>query len=153
MLIRTHLTITLFFVLLFFNSVEHKIIFAVVSLIATFLPDVDSRFSKIGRKKILRPMQFFSGHRKIFHSFIFLILVSFGLYFISESVFLGFLFGYGIHIFSDGLTRQGVQIFYPFEIRVRGFIKTGGIIENILLICFIFADAMVILMMFFRIYS
>jgi membrane-bound metal-dependent hydrolase YbcI (DUF457 family) len=39
----------------------------------------------------------------------------------------GLFLGLGSHLLSDGLTRQGVNFFYPFtELRLKGWVKTGG---------------------------
>ncbi|MDP2672373.1 MAG: hypothetical protein Q8O84_01005, partial [Nanoarchaeota archaeon] len=59
MLIKTHLTITLFFILLLLPFVSYKIIFIAVALLATYIPDIDLESSKLGRKIIFRPLQFF----------------------------------------------------------------------------------------------
>jgi len=77
MLIRTHIAITLFFILLFIGSVENEIVFVFVALLATLIPDVDSKNSTFGNKKIFRPLQFFIKHRGFVHSFTFLILITF----------------------------------------------------------------------------
>lgn len=141
MLIRTHLTITAFFILLLFNSVENKLIFILVALIATYIPDVDSRKSKLGKHILFRPLQWFTKHRGVLHSFSFLIVVSFILYlFFSYSVLFGFILGYGLHLLADCLTIQGIRIFYPLKGKISGFIKSGGIIETIIFILFLLAD-------------
>ncbi len=150
MLIKTHLAISLFFVLLFIQSFESKIVFVLVALIATYIPDIDSRFSKLGRKKVFRILQWFAGHRKVFHSFLFLGLVFIGLYFVSEVVAFGFLIGYGSHLFADALTVQGICLFYPLNFKVRGFIRTGGFLEYVILICFILIDLWLIFLRFFN---
>ena len=132
MLIRTHLLITLFFVLILFSSVENKIVFAVVALIATFIPDIDTKFSKLGRKKVFRPLQFFISHRGFLHSFVFLGLISIVFYLFLPIVMLGFALGYGSHLIADSLTIQGIKPFYPFKRRWRWKIKTGGKLEVVL---------------------
>jgi len=54
MLIKTHLAITLFFILLFLSNIEHKLVFVLVALLATFIPDIDFKYSKIGKYKAFR---------------------------------------------------------------------------------------------------
>lgn len=149
MLIRTHLIIALFFSLLVLNFFENKFLFLVVVLISTFIPDIDSRFSKLGKLKIMRPLQFFAGHRKIFHSFIFLGLISYPLFFINKIIFYGFVLGYGIHLFSDCFTVRGINLFYPFEYKIKGFVRTGSLIETIIFYSFLFID-MFIFISYFR---
>lgn len=149
MFIKTHLLISIFGILIFvkfFNSIESKILFSFVVIIATFIPDIDSRFSKLGKKKFFRPIQFFIGHRGIFHSFTFLLIVFILLFFWKPLVAFGFLTGYGLHIFSDGLTRTGIYPFWPFKTKFKGFIKTGGIFEGFLFIIFLVLDAFLLVL-------
>lgn len=141
MLIRSHLTITIFFVLLLLDKVESKFIFVIVALMATYIPDIDSKKSKLGKYILFRPLQWFTKHRGIFHSFSFLIVVGFVLYlFFPYSFLFGFVLGYGSHLLVDCLTVQGIRIFYPLKFRVRGFIRSGGIIETIIFVVFLFLD-------------
>ncbi len=117
MLIKTHLSITIFFILFFINSVEHKLVFVVVALIATYLPDVDSRYSTLGRKKINRILQWFTKHRGMIHSFSFLLTITLFLVLFVPVVALGFFLGYGLHLFADSFTKDGIKPFYPWKKR------------------------------------
>ena len=151
MLIRTHLLITLFFVLILFSSVENKVVFVVVALIATFIPDIDTKFSKLGKRKVFRPLQFFVSHRGFLHSFIFLALISLIFYLFLPIVMLGFALGYGLHLLVDSFTIQGIKPFYPFKYRIRWRIKTGGRLETVVLVCFLIADLLLLFSMMFNI--
>ena len=126
MLIRTHLSITLFFILLFISNVEHKLVFVLVALTATFIPDVDSRFSSLGKKKTFRLLQFFIKHRGVLHSFSFLILVTLFFVLFFPIITLGFFLGYGLHLLADSFTVTGIKPFYPYKKKSSGRIKTGG---------------------------
>ncbi len=140
MLIRTHLVIIIFFILLFISIVEDKVLFVLVALAATFIPDLDSEFSKLGRRKIFRPLQFFVKHRGIFHSFIFLIvIIGFFVLFLPVVAFPLFL-GYGIHLLADSFTMNGIKPFYPFNKTSSGKLRTGGKTESLLFVFFILAD-------------
>lgn len=151
MLIRTHLLITLFFVLILLSSVENKVVFVVVALIATFVPDIDTKFSKLGRKKVFRPLQFFVNHRGFLHGFIFLALISLVFYLFLPVVVFPFILGYGLHLVADGLTIQGIRPFYPFKRRLRWKIKTGGKLETVLFVGFLIADLLLLSSMFLNI--
>jgi len=151
MLIRTHLLITLFFVLIFLSSVENKVVFVVVALIATFIPDIDTKFSKLGKRKVFRPLQFFVSHRGFLHSFVFLGLVSFIFYLFLPIVMLGFALGYGSHLVADSLTIQGIKPFYPFKRRWHWRIKTGGKLEVVLFVGFLIADLLLLFSMMLNI--
>ena len=140
MLIRTHLSITLFFILLFISSVEHQFVFVVVALISTFIPDIDSKFSAFGKNKSLRVLQFFIRHRGLFHSFSFLIIITlfFALFF--PIVALPFFLGYGLHLFADSFTITGIRPFYPCKKKSKGKIRTGGKSETIVFLAFFIID-------------
>ncbi len=148
MLFRTHLVITIFFIILIFPYIHSPIIFVPVALFATLLPDVDSPYSKLGHHKIFRPFNFFTKHRGITHSLIFLVVISFFISIFSKEILFAFVLGYASHIFSDCLTKEGVPLFYPSEKRIKGLIKTGGITEVFISIIFIFADLSLILRIF-----
>ena len=66
---KTHLLIGLMVVLFFLPVVENKIVFILVTLFASALPDVDTGFSTFGQSKLARPLQLFVAHRGIIHSF------------------------------------------------------------------------------------
>lgn len=151
MFIRTHLLITLFFILILFQNLEYPVIFVVVALIATFIPDIDTKFSKLGKKKIFRPLQFFVNHRGFLHSFVFLGLISLIFYLFLPIVMLPFIIGYGTHLIADSLTIQGIRPFYPCKARLHWKIKTGGRLEVILFVMFLIADLVLLSSMMFNI--
>ena len=132
MLIKTHLMITSFFILLLFPFVSYKIIFIVIALLTTYIPDIDLESSKLGRKKIFRPLQFFVKHRGAFHSFTFLFLLTFLFLIFVPRIALGFFIGYASHLFADSLTISGIMPFFPWKRKSCGIIRTGGKTENIL---------------------
>jgi len=140
MLIKTHLSITLFFVLILISSVESKLVFVIVALIATFIPDIDSRFSTVGRRKIARVLQWFTKHRGITHSFTFLILITIFLVLFFPVISLGFFLGYSLHIFSDSFTKDGIRPFYPLKNKTSGSLRTGGRIEIGIFVAFVIVD-------------
>jgi membrane-bound metal-dependent hydrolase YbcI (DUF457 family) len=140
MLAKTHLAITLFFALLLTPFVQNQSFFIIFALISTLLPDIDSRFSKIGKRKAFRLIQLFLKHRGILHSFVFLFFVLFLLFLFFPAVALPFFVGYGIHLILDSLTISGTKLFYPSERVYYGFIRTGGRVEKIIFILFLVVD-------------
>ena len=144
MLLKTHFAIAVFFVILFLPIVNDKIIFVVTCLIATYLPDVDSPYSTLGRKKPSRIIQFFVKHRGFLHSFTFLLVVTvlFALYI--PILAFGFFLGYGLHLLIDSFTLEGIAPFWPFKKRVMGKLRTGGKIEIGILIAFIVVDVLLL---------
>jgi len=145
MLIKTHLAICAFFVLLFLPIVNHDFVFVVSALMATFIPDIDSRYSKLGRRKLARVLQFFTKHRGIFHSFSFLFLITLIIAIFFPVLAVGFFLGYGLHLFTDSFTIQGIKPFWPLRKDSMGGLRTGGKIETIILWIFIIADAVLLI--------
>ena len=140
MLLKTHLAIAVFFILVFIETVESKLIFVVVTLAATYLPDVDSRFSTLGRKKIARVLQWFTRHRGMIHSFSLLLIITFFLVFFIPVIAFGFFLGYGLHLLADSFTKNGIRPFYPWKKVSRGHIRTGGRFEIGVLVSFVVGD-------------
>ena len=148
MLFRTHLVIALFFILLFFSSITNPVLFISTAIFATLLPDIDSPTSKLGHYKIFRPLNFFTKHRGIIHSLTFLFLISIFLFLFWKEILIPFVFGYSLHLFLDGITVQGVNLFYPAKIKMRWIIRTGGIAEIFIFTAFVFADLFFIFKLF-----
>lgn len=148
MLIKTHLAICVFFILIFLPIINHDIVFVISALLATFIPDIDSRYSKLGRRKLARILQFFTKHRGIIHSFSFLFLVTIIIAIFFPVLAVGFFLGYGLHLFMDSFTIQGIKPFWPLKKDSMGNLRTGGRIESILLWIFTLADIVLIVGMF-----
>ena len=150
MLTRTHLAITLFFVLIFLNSFQDKISFVVIALISALIPDIDSKFSRLGKQKIFRILQFFIKHRGIFHSFTFLIIITLFFVLFYPIVAFPLFLGYGLHLFADSFTRRGIRPFYPLKNKFSGIVLVGGFTDISLFLGFAFFD---LIFIGIRIYS
>ena len=118
-------TYLLFFIFLFFS----------------LFPDIDEPKSFIGRKfgilsslikKIFR-------HRGLFHGIFIPLILFFIIGLVSN-------FQYGLivfiaylgHLIMDALTKEGVNFLEPLTtLRIKGFFRTGGILEKILFVCLI----------------
>ena len=143
MLLRTHLAVIIAAVILFFPhiaGINNKIIFIFIALIATMLPDIDTGFSTLGKMKGFRFLQFFVRHRGFIHSFTFAILISLILAIFWPVASLGFFLGYGLHLFIDGFTIEGIQPFWPYSKKSFWRLKTGSLFETTLFISFVFID-------------
>ena len=152
MLIKTHLAITLFFVLLFIPFVKLPVLFLIIALLATYLPDIDTKHSKIGHYFFMRPIQLFARHRGFVHSFTFLILITFGLVLFIPFLALAFFLGYCSHLIADSFTIEGIKPFYPHKRICCGRIRTGSIFETSLFTFFILADILLFLAKFSSIF-
>lgn len=140
MLIRTHLAIAVFVILLFVLHVNNPLVFVVVTLIATMLPDVDSAFSTLGKGKHWRILQFFAEHRGPIHSFTFCIIIAIVLSFFFPTLAFGFFLGYGTHLFVDSFTKEGIVAFWPYDKKSNGPLKTGGVLESSVFLIFLLVD-------------
>ncbi len=142
MLQKTHLAISILFILIFIELVEYKWIFVLAVLIGTYIPDIDSRYSSVGRRKTARILQIFTKHRGMIHSFSFLLTICLFLTLFFPKFVFGFFLGYGLHLFADSFTKEGIKPFYPWRKVSKGFVKTGGRFEVMILVGFIIADVM-----------
>lgn len=147
-MIKTHLALTILFIILLFSRVGNGIVFSAVALAATFIPDVDTKFSSLGKKKIFRPFQMFMKHRGIFHSFTFLLVLTLIFALFVPIIALPFFLGYGMHVFLDSFTADGIAPFYPYKKRIYGSIRNGSKSENFVFISFILVDLAILLFRF-----
>ena len=140
MLGRTHIVFGLLIGILLLKysflsalSLIKKIIFLALIMFFSLIPDVDEKKSKIGRK--VKLIGFFFRHRGFFHSLIFILIIGYILFYLFNLdyyVLIACTAGFFSHLVLDMLTISGIRL-YPFKARTRGFIKTGSLLENILL--------------------
>jgi len=150
MLTRTHLAITVFFILLLFSSVDYKLEFIIVSVIATFIPDIDFRFSKIGNYKTSRILQLFVKHRGIMHSFTFLFIISLFLILFFPVIAFPFFLGYSLHLLADSFTIKGIKPFYPSKKNFSGKLKSGSRAEILVFVSFLITDLLLFFIVIFN---
>lgn len=144
MLLRTHLALNAFIILLLMNYSSHSILFVCIALFATVLPDIDTPFSYIGRKKPSRIINFFTKHRGFLHSFTFLFLLTIIFALIVPQIAFAFFVGYGFHLFADCFTIQGITPFWPWKRKSCGRVETGGRFESSLFFIFLILDVIFI---------
>ena len=125
--------------------VSYKVVFVLIALFATYLPDIDVSSSKLGKKWIFRPLQLFVKHRGIFNSFTFLIAITFIFLMLVPILALGFFLGYGFHLFADCFTKEGIMPFYPWKKKSCGIIRTGGRFETSIFLIFLIFDFLMII--------
>ncbi len=131
----THLS----FAFLIFLSWNHNDVLSLLAcLLGSVFPDIDSSQSMLGR--FLRPVGWVSRHRGFFHS------VFSGIFF--ASIFLvydlslgaWFFAGYMSHLILDSLNHAGIAFLNPLSRwRIRGSIKSGGILDRMMMIVFLVA--------------
>src|SRR3989338_10730817 len=113
MMHKTHVAIALFVALIFLPSISEKIVFLPIVLISTFIPDLDSPFSRFGRYRASKALQVFTKHRGFLHSFTFGVIFSAFLAFFFPITSLAFFLGYSTHILLDSFTPEGTRPFWP----------------------------------------
>ncbi|MGV8152390.1 MAG: metal-dependent hydrolase [Candidatus Nanoarchaeia archaeon] len=130
MLLRTHLAFSILIILILMPYADNKIIFIAFALLSTLIPDIDTAFSSIGNKAYARIVQVFVKHRGLIHSLTMAIILSLAIAILFPLASLGFFVGYSSHVILDSFTKDGIQPFWPIKSQSRGFIKTGGKIED-----------------------
>ncbi|MDO8517643.1 MAG: metal-dependent hydrolase [Nanoarchaeota archaeon] len=143
MLLRTHLAFAflVYFLLLWLNFLDEKILFLSFLIAATILVDIDSKKSFIGKLFIFRPLQLFFSHRGVFHTLLAAVVFSFFIYLYSKTAAFAFFLGYILHLILDCMTYFGVKIFWPlFNWKIAFGMKTGGLIEEILFVLVLLMD-------------
>lgn len=149
MLMKTHLAISIFAILFIISSVSSKVVFVVVALVATLLPDIDSGFSTMGRHALFKPLQFFTQHRGMVHSFTLCLIFSLLFAFYVPVLTLPFFLGYGLHLLVDSFTTEGIRPLWPLRFEAAGLIRVGGTIERALFLAFCVADLVLFVGLFF----
>lgn len=138
--------ITVFFLQLFNiqpNGIGESLIFFVLVLLGSLLPDLDTPKSKLGRK--FWPISFiislFVKHRTATHSLLFVAVVGavsgilFATFSSSWFFILAITVGTSSHIVGDWLTKRGVPFLYPFKkerFKAPITFETDGFVEKIL---------------------
>jgi len=135
-------------VLFLFPHVSNKWVFVPIVLIASLLPDIDSAFSTAGRNVFARILQFFVKHRGVIHSLTFAVLVSLVFAFFWPPGALPFFLGYSFHLLADSFTPDGIRPFWPLKSVVKGRIKSGGRIEDVLFVVFLILDVLLLVGLF-----
>ncbi len=145
MMRTTHLLFAAFIYLLLIklNIISFSVLGLVIVLIATLIPDIDAETSKLGKKVKLISTAF--KHRGFFHSLLFGILVAGIFYYANSSLYIEFTIGYIAHLFLDSLNYAGINLLWPLPTGSKGFIKTNGLTEKLLMLCFFIVNVLLIL--------
>lgn len=146
---NTHLAFGLLFALILapLLGTSNNYVFFGIALLFALIPDIDHPQSKLGRKIFAsKIINILFGHRGFFHAV--WIPVALG---ILIGIWQGFVYGMAIiigylaHLFSDGLTKSGINLIHPIQqLRMQGFVETGGIMEWLLFIAVLAIDAILL---------
>ena len=152
MLLRTHLAISIFAILLFLPYVDAKFLFIFVALIASIIPDIDTGFSTIGRTTGTGIIRFFVKHRGAIHSFTIAIILSFLLAVVNPKLGLPFFIGYSSHLLGDSFTKEGIQAFWPVKKVSSWHIRTSSLTETSLFVIFSIIDLLLLIFLFINVF-
>src|SRR3989338_641887 len=148
MMYRTHALFGIFLALVFLDYANNKLLFFLVVLASTFLPDIDCTHSYLGREKIFRPVEWFVKHRGLFHSLVFCIFVAGIFAFTYPLLALPFFLGYAGHLLLDSFTNNGIRPFWPFKKELKGFVRTDGKVEKGIFYFLILANVLLLVKIF-----
>ena len=147
MMFKTHFVFSLLVALLTYSLFDINVyLFIIICVIAGTLPDIDHPKSKVRIPIISHIINFFFGHRKLFHSIFFVIILGLIIKSFFGNYYIPFELGYLSHIILDALTKQGINFIYPFkQLTVKGFIRTNGFLEKILFVVLIILNVVVLI--------
>lgn len=140
----THLSAGIFAALVLFSFVHNPFLFGLIVIISSLLPDIDTPTSKLGRNNFSKTLTAFFKHRGVIHSVFFMLLVYFFLLMFWHFAALPFLVGYSVHLLLDLLTPRGLRLFWPFKFRIKGFVRSGGLLEVFVFVIFLILDCALI---------
>lgn len=114
-----------------------------ILILSTSLPDIDHENSRIGRAfpATSWTISMVFGHRGFLHA----ALLPAGIWwvmsrYVAPYAGLAALTGMATHLACDCLTKEGVPLFAPVsQWHVRGFVTTGGLVEQAILIVILIA--------------
>lgn len=140
MLFKTHIafSIAVWFLLNHFLVMPFWALFFI--LLATAFVDIDIKNSKFGNRWYFRPLQWMTRHRGVLHSLFFGLLLSLVVGSFNLWAGFGFFVGYVSHLFLDCWTKSGVRLFWPFGWKVKGFVRSGGVVEDVIFVLFLLLD-------------
>ena len=152
MLFRTHIVFSLavYFLLSYFLIMPVWVLGFI--LLATAFVDIDVGNSSFGNRWYFRPLQWMTKHRGVLHSLVFALVLSLILGSVSLWAGFGFFVGYISHLFLDCFTKSGIGLFWPFKWRVRGFVKSGGIVEQVVFVLLLLGDVALVILYYINAY-
>jgi len=140
MLFRTHIVFSLAIYFLLSHYITMPWYVLIFVLLATAFVDIDIKNSKFGNRWYFRPLQWLTQHRGFFHSLFVGLILSLLIGTFSLWGCFGFFVGYVSLLFLDCFTRTGVALFWPLGFKIKGFIKSGGIVEQVIFVLLLLGD-------------
>lgn len=152
MMFPTHLAFGIFLGLLMikldFLNINNNLLFLITISFASIIPDIDLLHSTISKKTrtATYAISYFFKHRGMIHSIFVPIIIFIIVYTLNKEIASAILLGYSSHIILDSLNKTGTRPFLPVtKYKIKGFLKTGGVIDFLLLIILIILTVIVII--------
>lgn len=137
-----------YFLLSYFLEIPLFVLFFV--LFGTGFVDIDAKGSKFGNHWYFRPLQWITKHRGFVHSLIAGLIFSLMIGLINLWGGFGFFIGYISHLFLDCFTKSGVKLFWPFKFKIKGFVRSGGMVEDVIFVLLLLGNIFVVGKLFFN---
>ncbi len=135
MLSRTHLAFGVLVGILLHPFIGgNTVIFFVVLAFAALLPDLDHPDASLNQTLVFtRIIPKVFKHRGLLHTIWCPVLLSLAVTILSNPFYgVAVFLGYTSHLFSDSITKRGINFFYPFsQFKIAGFIETGTWMETV----------------------
>lgn len=135
---KTHLLFGLLLSVIWFEfvSTNNPVLTLILILLGSLLPDIDEKSSLLGRR--VKILSLFTKHRGFFHSILFGVVAVLLLSLIVSHIHVwAFVAGFVSHLVLDALTPMGVKPFWPSDVKVKGFVNVGGILEKVIFAVFV----------------
>lgn len=134
MLFRTHVLFGALVWFLLERFIEMPLYVLGFVLLGAVVVDVDVKNSRFGNRWYFRPLQWMTKHRGVIHSLVAGLFLSLIVGVFSLWAGFGFGVGYVSHLLMDCFTLAGVRLFWPLKFRLRGFVKSGGWVEDVIFV-------------------
>ncbi len=148
MIFLTHISFALFLGLIIIKYVDLRaniIIFIIITLFSSLIPDLDESKSFLG--KYVKPIGWLFKHRGLFHSIFLMIILMIIVFLITQNRTYAYavMIGFGSHLILDSMTVSGTTLFWPSKLRIKGKIRTCGLIDWGLCVVFIVISVFIVL--------
>lgn len=152
MLFRTHIVFSLMIYFLLSYILEMPFWVLGFVLFATVFVDIDIKNSKFGNHWYFRPLQWTTKHRGVIHSLFAAVLLSLVIGSFNLWAGFGFFVGYLSHLFLDCWTKSGMRLFWPLRWKIKGFVKSGSWVEDIIFVLLLLGSIIVVGKIVFNIF-
>jgi inner membrane protein len=109
-------------------------------LLATVFVDIDAETSRAGNRWYLRPFQWLTKHRGFIHSIFVGLILSLIVASVDNWAGFGFFVGYVSHLLMDCFTKSGVRLFWPLRWKIKGPLRSGSTIEDVIFVLLLLLD-------------